>query len=217
MSEAKPAGVRIGYARVSTPSQDPTPQVEALKKAGCERVYVDRASGTKKDRPQFAAVLDYLRRGDKLVVVRLDRLSRTLRELIDTADRLDKGGVELVSLNESIDTSTPSGRLVFHVISAISEFARELARDRTRMALDARRAKGIKAPKRSIDAKKLEVAQALLDRGELPALQVAKRSGISRSALYEHCDFSEHRRKREVRAAEMAQDYVVEVGPEAVQ
>ena len=206
-----PKGAAIGYARVSTPSQDPAPQVEELEKFGCERVYVDRASGAKKDRPQFAAALDYVRRGDRLVVVRLGRLSRTLRDLIETADRLEKAGVELVSLNDSIDTSTPSGRLVFHVISAISEFERELARDRTRVALDARRAKGVKGPTRSIDPRKLEAAQALLDRGELPAAQVAKRAGISRAALYVHADFAEHRRKREVRAAEKARDYVVEV------
>jgi DNA invertase Pin-like site-specific DNA recombinase len=200
----------VGYARVSTAAQDPGPQVSALQAAGCNRVFVDRASGAKKDRPQFLAALDYLRRGDRLVVTRLDRLSRTLRELIETADRLEKGGVELVSLNDHIDTSSASGRLVFHMISAISEFERELARDRTRVALEARRAKGTPSPRRSLDPKKQQLAQALLNQGELTAAEIARRTGISRSSLYVHCDLSEHSRKREARRAERNKDFVVD-------
>lgn len=204
------SGAMVGYARVSTPAQDPGPQIAALQAAGCNRVFVDRASGAKKDRPQFAAALDYLRSGDKLVVTRLDRLSRTLRELIETADRLEREGVELVSLSDHIDTSSPSGRLVFHMISAISEFERELARDRTRVALDARRSKGISPPRRSLDPKRQQLAQALLDQGALPAAEVARRAGISRSSLYVHCSFEEHDRKRETKGADRNRDFVVE-------
>jgi DNA invertase Pin-like site-specific DNA recombinase len=204
------SGSMVGYARVSTQAQDPGPQVAALQAAGCGRVFIDRASGAKKDRPQFAAALDYLRRGDRLVVTRLDRLSRTLRELIETADRLEKDGVELVSLSDHIDTSSPSGRLVFHVISAISEFERELARDRTRVALEARRSKGVPAPRRSLDPKRQQLAQALLDQGVLSAAEVARRAGISRSSLYVHCSFEEHDRKRETRKADRNRDFVME-------
>lgn len=214
MTDGGQVGAKVGYARVSTPAQDPGPQVAALQAAGCSRVFVDRASGAKRDRPQFAAALDYLRRGDRLVVTRLDRLSRTLRELIETADRLEKNGVELVSLSDHIDTSSPSGRLVFHVISAISEFERELARDRTRVALEARRAKGIPSPRRSLDPKRQQMAQALLNQGELTAAEVARRAGISRSSLYVHCDLSEHNRKRATRKAEQRMDFVVEAGSE---
>ena len=126
------AGMRVGYARVSTTDQSPELQLDALRRAGCEKIHTEKASGAKADRPELARVLDdVLRRGDVLVVWKLDRLARSLKKLITTAEDLEGRGIGLVSLTESIDTTTPGGVLVFHVFGAIAHYA-ERAVMRTR-------------------------------------------------------------------------------------
>src|SRR5450631_26922 len=131
----------VGYARISTAEQTLDLQQDALKAAGCERFFTDTASGSVSDRPGLTETLSFLRDGqDTLVVWRLDRLGRSLRHLIDTVSQLEERGVGFRSLTESIDTTTPSGRLVFHVFGALAEFERELVRERTRAGLDAARA-----------------------------------------------------------------------------
>jgi DNA invertase Pin-like site-specific DNA recombinase len=135
-------GHLLGYARISTGDQRPDLQVDALKGAGCYRVFVDTASGTLAARPALDQVLDQLRPGDTLVVWKLDRLGRSLRHLVDTIAALADRGVGFRSLQESIDTTTPGGKLVFHIFAALAEFERDLIRERTSAGLVAARARG---------------------------------------------------------------------------
>ena len=124
-------GHLLGYARVSTGDQSPDLQLDALRAAGCYRVFVDTASGALTTRPELAKVLDQLRPGDALVVWKLDRLGRLLRHLIEVVGDLERRGVGFKSLRESVDTTTPGGRLVFHLFGALAEFERDLIRERT--------------------------------------------------------------------------------------
>jgi DNA invertase Pin-like site-specific DNA recombinase len=135
-------GHLLGYARVSTTDQQPQLQVDALQRAGCYRVFVETASGARADRPILEQVLDQLRPGDTLVVWKLDRLGRSLRHLVDTVTGLAEGGIGFRSLQEAIDTTTPGGKLVFHVFAALAEFERDLIRERTSAGLAAARARG---------------------------------------------------------------------------
>ncbi len=177
----------IGYARVSTLEQEPSLQLDALKTAGCERTYTDHASGALAERPELAQALDHLRRGDTLVVWRLDRLGRSLRHLVDTVGVLEERGVGFRSLTESIDTTTPGGRLVFHVFAALSEFERDLVRERTHAGLAAARARGRRGGRRSVmSAEKLEVARAMYDSREHTTAKIAEVLGVSRATLYRH-------------------------------
>ncbi|MBA3506476.1 MAG: recombinase family protein, partial [Betaproteobacteria bacterium] len=132
----------IGYARVSTGEQTLDLQLDALHAAGCGTVYRETASGTKADRPVLEDVLSYLRKGDTLVVWRLDRLGRSLKHLIETVERLEAMGVGFQSVTEAIDTTTSGGKLVFHIFAALAEFERTLIRERTRAGLKAARARG---------------------------------------------------------------------------
>ena len=134
----------IGYARVSTEEQHLDLQRDALTQAGCERTFEDQRSGAKADRPGLLAALDYARRGDSVVVWRLDRLGRSLSDLITLVRRMDEEGIQLRSLTEGIDTSTINGKLTFHLFAALAEFERALVRERTRAGLDAARARGRK-------------------------------------------------------------------------
>jgi DNA invertase Pin-like site-specific DNA recombinase len=180
--------VRVGYARVSTTDQSPELQLEALRRAGCERVYTERASGARDDRPELARVLgDVLRAGDTLVVWKLDRLARSLKSLIATAEALERQGVGLVSLTESIDTTTPGGMLVFHVFGAIAQFERALIHERTVAGLAEARRQGRKGGRPpSFTAADILAARALMAEGKLPVRTVAKRMGVSVATLYRH-------------------------------
>jgi DNA invertase Pin-like site-specific DNA recombinase len=134
---------RIGYARVSTRDQHPEAQTDRLKANGCTRVYVDHgASGAKASRPEWDKCLDRLEPGDTLACVKLDRIGRSVRNLVDVVADLGKRGVDLVVLDQAIDTTTPGGRLVFHVLAAIAEFERELIIERTKDGLAATAARG---------------------------------------------------------------------------
>jgi DNA invertase Pin-like site-specific DNA recombinase len=133
---------RIGYARVSTADQDPALQLDAMRAAGCDPVFVDRASGSRADRPELARALDYLRSGDTLVVWKLDRLGRNLGHLVDVLTGLHGRGVEFASITEGMDTSTSMGRLLFHIMGSLAEFERELIRERTMAGLAAAKAAG---------------------------------------------------------------------------
>ena len=124
--------LRVGYARVSAQDQDLALQLDALQAAGCAKIYTEKASGAQRDRPQLHAALDYLRAGDTLVVWKLDRLARSLRQLLDTVETLHGGQIGLRSLTEALDTGTPGGTLVFHLFGALAEFERAIIRERTR-------------------------------------------------------------------------------------
>ncbi len=132
----------VGYARVSTPEQSLNLQTDALKKAGCERIFTDVASGAKSARPGLKEALDYVRPGDTLVVWKLDRLGRSLPDLIGHVQQLDDRKIGFKSLQEQIDTTTSSGKLTFHLFSALAEFERDIIRERTQAGLKAARARG---------------------------------------------------------------------------
>jgi len=175
----------IGYARVSTRDQDPAYQRAQLEQAGCERVYIETASGAQRDRPQLSEALQYAREGDVLVLPRLDRLARSLRQLLETVEDLNSRGIGLRSLAESIDTTTAGGRLVMQVFGALAEFERELIRERTAAGLDHARSQGrVGGRPRVMDAKAIEQARTLLHHSNLPVTEIAQRVGASRAALY---------------------------------
>lgn len=177
----------IGYARVSTVEQNPQLQHDALQNAGCERIFVDQASGALDQRPELARALDHLRRGDTLVVWRLDRLGRSLRHLVDTVRALGERGVGLQSLSEAVDTTTPGGQLVFHIFAALAEFEAGLIRERTRAGLAAARARGRNGGRPSVmTADKLSVAREMYDSRQHTVGQIAAVVGVSRATVYRH-------------------------------
>ena len=157
--------MRIGYARVSTDDQTLDLQRDALKQAGCTELYEEHASGRTAARPQLEGCLKALREGDTLVVWRLDRLGRSLQDLIELTNNFQTRGVEFESLTERIDTSSPTGRLVFHLFGALAEFERSLIRERTMAGLKAARARGRKGGRpKKLTAKDLRTIQSLLNR-----------------------------------------------------
>lgn len=175
----------IGYARVSTLDQDPALQLDALAAAGCAKVYEDRASGVRTDRAGLQAALDYVRDGDVLVTWKLDRLGRSLPHLIETVAALDKRGVGFRSLTEAIDTTTPGGRLVFHLFGALGQFERDLIQERTRAGLAAAALRGRTGGRKPVVTEdKLKRAQALVAKG-LTVREAALRVKVGKTALYE--------------------------------
>lgn len=179
----------IGYARVSTQEQSPRLQLDALTAAGCGKVFVEKASGAQRDRPELKAALDYARdgAGDVLVVWRLDRLARSLKQLIETVEGLGARGIGFRSLSEAIDTTSAGGRLVFHIFGAMAEFERGVIRERTRAGLDAARARGRKGGRPpALLPKDLTAAQALLRDPEITVEEVARRLKVAPATLYRH-------------------------------
>src|SRR5262245_50902777 len=132
----------IGYARVSTQDQNPALQLDALQNADCDKIFMEKASGAQRDRPELKAALDYIRPGDTLVVWKLDRLARSIRQRIDTIESLEARGIGFRSLTEAIDTTTPGGKLIFHIFGALAEFERSVIRERTKAGLASARARG---------------------------------------------------------------------------
>jgi len=177
----------IGYARVSTSDQNLELQLDALKEAGCRRVFEETASGANKARPQLRDALDFLRPGDTLVVWKLDRLARSVQHLIEIIEQLHKRGCGFRSLTEAIDTTTAGGRLIFHIFGALAEFERSIIRERTMAGLDAARARGRKGGRpRLMNDDSLIVAQALLRDGVLTVKDIAKQIGVSEPTLYKY-------------------------------
>ena len=180
-------GDLLGYVRVSTAEQKAHLQTDALKKAGCIRVWTDKASGSLDHRPRLEAVLDHLRPGDTLVVWRLDRLGRNLRHLIGTVNGLAAAGVGFKSLTEGIDTTTPAGRLTFHLFGALAEFERELIRERTTAGLAAARARGRSGGRpRAMTPEKLAVARQMYESRKHTLAAIGAVVGVSRSTLYRY-------------------------------
>lgn len=177
----------IGYARVSTQEQNPQLQLDALRAAGCGRVYTEKASGAQRDRPELKAALDHARAGDALVVWKLDRLARSLKQLIETVEGLEARGVGFRSLTEAVDTTTAGGRLVFQVFGALAEFERGVIRERTAAGLAAARARGRTGGRPpALVAKDLAVARALLRDPAITVEEVARRLKVAPATLYRH-------------------------------
>ena len=174
----------IGYARVSTDEQTNAVQLSALKKAGCVRIYQEKESGSNNDRPELAKCLDRLEKGDKLMVWRLDRLGRSLRHLLETVTALKTRGVTFVSLTEHFDTGTASGRLIFHVFASLTEFERELIRERTKFGLEAARARGrLGGRKRLLTDKQMTEIREMWDANQLSKEQIGKIYGVSKATI----------------------------------
>ncbi len=177
--------MRIGYARVSTLEQNPDLQRDALEKAGCEKVIVDQVSGTLAARPGLEKVRELLRPGDTLVVWRLDRLGRSLQDLIGWINYLEGRGVSHQSLPETIDTTTPTGKLTFHLFGALAEFERNLILERTQAGLRAARARGrLGGRPKVLDADKRQVAVDLYRQKKMPVGRICAMMGISKPTLY---------------------------------
>ncbi len=183
-SKAANQGMLIGYARVSTQDQNLELQIEALQKAGCQKIFEDKASGSRAERPGLAKAQDSFRRGDTLVVWKLDRLGRSVKNLVDLVGELQKQGVQFKSLTDSIDTGTASGRFFFHVMASLAEMERELTIERTRAGLETARQLGrIGGRKRQMTESKIKSAKKLLASG-VPPRDVAANLGVSVPTLY---------------------------------
>ncbi|WP_337173558.1 recombinase family protein [Paludisphaera sp.] len=177
--------MKIGYARVSTQDQNLDLQRDALKAAGCTRIVEDTASGGKRDRSGLERVREQLRKGDVLVVWRMDRLARSLKHLIDLMSELEEQGIGFQSITEAIDTTTPGGKLVFHIFGALAEFERNLIRERTKAGLEAARARGRKGGrKKKLDERKRALAVQLYRAKEHTIPEICSMVGISKPTLY---------------------------------
>lgn len=181
------AGALIGYARVSTRDQHLDRQLYALDGVGCARVFADRLSGRNVDRPELWACLDYLRAGDVLVVAALDRLGRSLDDLLAIVGGLRKRGIGFRSLHEAIDTTTPGGRLVFHVFAALAEFIRELIVEGTREGLAAAKARGQRLGRPpALTPEQVRHARSLLADPDNSIASIARLLGVSRATIHAH-------------------------------
>jgi DNA invertase Pin-like site-specific DNA recombinase len=175
----------IGYARVSTYEQTLNLQRDALTKEGCSKIFTDTVSGAKMERKGLDEALDYVRKGDTLVVWRLDRLGRSLPHLITTLTGLEERGIGFKSLTENIDTTTSGGKLIFHIFGALAEFERNLIKERTTAGLTAARERGrIGGRPKALTARQLSIAQSLYDDPNTSIAEICRTLKISRATLY---------------------------------
>ncbi len=177
----------IGYTRVSTDDQNLDLQRDALRCVGCDKIYEDRKSGAAADRPGLSTALEVAREGDTLVVWRLDRLGRSLKDLIKLVEILEARSIAFRSLQESIDTSSNGGRLVFHLFGALAEFERNLIRERTNAGLAAARARGrVGGRRKQLDSEKRQLAVQLYVERKHTIVEICRLMGISKPTLYKY-------------------------------
>lgn len=177
--------MRIGYARVSTLDQDETLQVDALQKAGCDKIFIDRASGAKTSRPELDRMLSITRKGDTIVVWKLDRLGRSTQHLVTLINQFNGMGIEFISLTENMDTSTPGGILIFTVFAAMAQFERDLIRERTQAGLKAARVRGRMGGRPSkLSQEQIRAIQSLYASKTLTVTQIAQQYQVSRKTVY---------------------------------
>lgn len=180
---------RIGYARVSTDDQDLALQLDALTAAGCQTIYQEKTSGKDLQRTEWDQCLKALRAGDTLVVWRMDRLSRSLTDLVNTITRLEDRGIGFESLTERIETQSATGKLMFHVFAAMAEFERNVIRERTNAGLKAARARGrVGGRPAKLNDQQLKEIKVLLREPSISVIDVAKRYGVSRATIYRNID-----------------------------
>ena len=188
--------MRIGYARVSTGEQKMDLQIDALEETGCERIYKEETSGAAKSRPELEQCLESLRNGDTLVVWRLDRFGRSLKDLVSKMETLEEKGADFVSVTEGIDTTTAQGKLTFHIFGALAEFERELNRERTMAGLRAARERGrVGGRPRALDEEDIPALQALMKDPDVSTSDICERFGISKATLYRYVGPDGERRR----------------------
>lgn len=181
--------MNIGYARVSTQDQNPELQLDALRQSGCEEIFHEKMTGKLRERPELANCLRTLRKGDVLIVWKLDRLARSLKDLVEIIQDLNERGVGFRSLTESIDTTSPGGRLVFHIFGALAEFEHDLIRERTKAGLQAARARGRKGGRRpAMSEADVKKAAAMLLDPDMTKKEVAEHFRVSRTTLNSSLD-----------------------------
>ena len=178
--------MKIGYARVSTSDQTLMPQTDALSEAGCEKMFTDIASGAKTTRPGLDKAVEFCRKGDTLVVWKLDRMGRSMSHLIEMVQELEKREVGFQSLTENIDTTTPGGRMIFHLFGALAEFERDLIRGRIQAGLKSARARGRKGGRPAVPEEVQSMAKTLVADKSLTIKQICDQLGIARSTLYKY-------------------------------
>ena len=175
----------FGYARVSTADQTPQLQLDALKAAKCKRIFTDQASGRSMNRPELVKCLETIREGDTLVIWRLDRIGRSLKDLLEIVERLRVEGVQLLSLTEQINTGSASGELIFHIFAVLAQFGRSIIRERTRAGLAAARARGrLGGGKKKTTAQQDKQMRSLWDSGKFSGAEIAKQFGISEPTFW---------------------------------
>ena len=179
--------MKFGYARCSTLDQNLDWQIDALMKEGCDRIFQEKFTGTRKVRPELLRMLDMLREGDTVIICELTRLSRSVKDLFDLVEQVEKAGANIKSLKEPwLDTTTPQGRLLFSIFSGVSQFERELIRERTMEGLASARARGRMGGRPGKDKKIVEQALTLYDSKAYSVDEISKTTGISRATLYKY-------------------------------
>ena len=179
--------MKLGYARCSTLDQNLDWQIDALTEEGCDRIFQEKFTGTRKDRPELLRMMDMLREGDTVIICELTRLSRSVKDLFDLVEQVEKAGANIKSLKEPwLDTTTPQGRLLFTIFSGVSQFERELIRERTMEGLASARARGRMGGRPGKDKKIVEQALTLYDSKAYSVDEISKTTGISRATLYKY-------------------------------
>jgi len=182
--------MNIGYARVSTQDQDLSLQLDALNDAGCNKIYKEKITGSKKERPQLQQMLEQLRKGDVVVIWKLDRLARSLKDLVGLVNEIQERGGALHSLNDQIDTTTPHGKFTFHIFAALAEFELDIIRERTKAGLAAARARGRIGGRPKGLSKKAQhtaiIAEKLYQERGLTVKEICEQLSISRGTFYNY-------------------------------
>ena len=176
----------IGYARVSTEDQELDRQLDQLNKIGCEKIFHEKISGTKKTRPEFIKMFVILRKGDILIVTELSRLSRSTKDLIEISNKLNEIGVELKSIKENIDTTTSTGKMMFGVLAVLSQFERDIISERTKQGLASARARGKKGGRKKKDSTKIKMAIELYNSKKYTLKEIKENTGVGITTLYSY-------------------------------
>jgi DNA invertase Pin-like site-specific DNA recombinase len=178
--------LKFGYARVSTIDQNLELQIDELKKAGCDKIFQEKVTGTRKDRPELAEMLKMLRPGDKVVVWKLDRIGRSFKHLIELIEHFKENKIEFISLKENIDTTSATGKLIFNIFASLSEFEREMISERTKAGLAAARARGREGGRPKVKKEKIDLALKMYKSKDYSISEIIEATGIGKTTLYRY-------------------------------